>query len=414
MKSILRTAQFIAQFVTLGLAFAFVVSLFAPQSVERLRAALRPAASSPTTAPSAAPAPEPQPKPPNYGPLSPSQPAEAPVSSYALAVSRAAPSVVSIYANRVESGLVQPVLVPNDPQLRESVGAIPVGPPITRQVPTQSLGSGVIVDPDGYALTNYHVIRNAKDIYAVLQDGRVIAAKVIGSDEDSDLTVLHLDGFNMQMVLPAERPAAVGDVVLAIGSPFGLGNTVTMGIVSAIGRQVNPSTGEDFIQTDAAINQGNSGGALVNTTGELVGINSSNYSPSGGSIGIGFAIPVATAKKVLRQIQQHGRVIRAWMGAAYQDIPPKQNDPMPVVTNGVIITAVAPNGPAARAGLVPGDVITRVDDKWVPNQFALRNRESQLEPGSKVSVKGVRAGQKFEFVVTLEEKPQAQQTATSK
>ncbi|TLY47178.1 MAG: peptidase S1, partial [Gammaproteobacteria bacterium] len=150
---------------------------------------------------------------------------------------------------KLETNVEQLVAVPKDPQLRNSIAPIPLGPPITRTVPTQSLGSGVIVDPDGYALTNFHVIQNAKDIHAVLQDGRVVAAKVIGSDEESDLAVLHLDGFNMPIVIPTERPPSVGDVVLAIGSPFGLGNTVTMGIVSALGRQVNPATGEDFIQT---------------------------------------------------------------------------------------------------------------------------------------------------------------------
>ncbi len=410
MKPLLRTLQFVAQFITLGLALAFIVSLFAPQSVERLRAALHAPVPTPAPAPvTPAPAPAPE-KAPDFGPLAPSPQTQPPLASYALAVNRAGPSVVSIYANKLES--VQQFLVPRDPQLRESVGAIPL-PPTTRGV--ASLGSGVIVDPEGYALTNYHVIRNAQDIHAVLQDGRVIGAKVIGSDEESDLAVLQLDGYNMPAVIAAEHPSAVGDVVLAIGSPFGLGNTVTMGIVSALGRQLNPTAGEDFIQTDAAINTGNSGGALVNTAGELVGINSNNYSVGGGgSVGIGFAIPVATAKKVLSQIRQHGRVIRAWMGAAYQDIPPKQDDPMPVVTNGVVITAVVPNGPAARAGLAAGDVITRVDDKWVPNQFALRNRESQLEPGAKIGVKGMRNGQAFKYEVTLEERPLAPPSAAGK
>ena len=411
MKPLLRTLQFVAQFVTLGLAFAFVVSLFAPQSVERLRSALHPTQSVPAAPPPAVA--EPEQKPPAANPLPTFSVPEAPLASYALAVKRAAPAVVSIYANKFEPRVVQPALVPNDPQLRESVGAIALGPPITRTVSTQSLGSGVVLDADGFALTNFHVIHNAKDIYAVLQDGRVIAAKVIGSDEESDLAVLRLDSYLMETLVAADKPPQVGDVVLAIGSPFGLGNTVTMDIVSALGRQVNPETGEDFIQTDAAINTGNSGGALVNTAGELVGINSNNYSPSGGSIGIGFAIPMATAKKVMMQIREHGRVIRGWIGATYQDVPPKQNDPMPVFTNGVVIAAVASNGPAARAGLQSGDVISRIDNQWIPNQFALRNHESQSEPGTKIRVSYLRDGQLRTTDLVLAEKPQGKTPATS-
>lgn len=389
MKSLLRTTQFVAQFITLGLAFAFVVSLFSPQSVERLRSALRPTEATPRS-----PVPE--------TPATPAgSQAGASLASFGAAVSRAAPAVVSIYANKVETS--QQVLVPRDPQLRNTVAPIPVGPPIS--VSTRSLGSGVIVDADGYVLTNYHVIKNAQDIYAVLQDGRVVAAKVIGSDEESDLAVLHIDGINMPTLLPAEQTPAVGDVVLAIGSPFGLGNTVTMGIVSAL-RQWNPASGEDFIQTDAAINAGNSGGALVNTAGQLVGINSNNYSVGGGgSVGIGFAIPVATARRVLNDIRKHGRVIRAWLGAAYLDVPPRVGDPIPIVSNGVYLTAVYPNSPAARAGLQPGDVITHIDGALLPNQAALRSREAQLAPGDKIKLGVERDMRQATIEVTLEEKP---------
>lgn len=396
MKNVPRSLQFAAQWITLGLAIAFVVGLLAPQSVERLRVALRPAAASGSE---------------------PAAPARAPnpvVSSYKVGVNRAAPAVVSIYANKMETRVEQGALVPTDPQLREMIGAIPI--PVRRSVPAQNLGSGVVFNADGYILTNFHVIKDAREISAVLQDGRVIAAKIIGSDEETDLAVLHIDAFNTQTVVVADQPPAVGDVVLAIGNPFGLGNTVTMGIVSAIGRQVSATSSEDFLQTDAPINTGNSGGALVNTAGELVGINSNNYSPSagGGSVGIGFAIPVNTAKSVLEQIIRHGRVIRGWLGATYQDIAPQQNDPMPVVTNGATIMAVDPIGPASRAGIKAGDVVTRFDGKWVPNSFALRNREAHASPGSKVMIAGLRDGKPFNFEIALAERPGKSAAAASR
>ncbi|MEP6940960.1 MAG: trypsin-like peptidase domain-containing protein [Rudaea sp.] len=396
MKNVPRSLQFAAQWITLGLAIAFVVGLLAPQSVERLRVALRPAAASGSE---------------------PAAPARAPnpvVSSYKVGVNRAAPAVVSIYANKMETRVEQGALVPNDPQLRDMIGAIPLT--VRRSVPAQNLGSGVVFNADGYILTNFHVIKDAREISAVLQDGRVIAAKIIGSDEETDLAVLHIDAFNTQTVVVADQPPAVGDVVLAIGNPFGLGNTVTMGIVSAIGRQVSATSSEDFLQTDAPINTGNSGGALVNTAGELVGINSNNYSPSagGGSVGIGFAIPVNTAKSVLEQIIRHGRVIRGWLGATYQDIAPQQNDPMPVVTNGATIMAVDPIGPASRAGIKAGDVVTRFDGKWVPNSFALRNREAHGSPGSKVMIAGLRDGKPFNFEIALAERPGKSAAAASR
>ena len=387
MKNVPRLLQFAAQWITLGLAIAFVVGLLAPQSAERLRSALRHTAATESEAPAPARAPNPV------------------VSSYKVGVNRASPAVVSIYANKMETRVEQGMLVPNDPQLREMIGAIPL--PVRRSVPAQNLGSGVVFNADGYILTNFHVIKDAREISAVLQDGRVIAAKIIGSDEETDLAVLHIDAFNTQTVVVADQPPAVGDVVLAIGNPFGLGNTVTMGIVSAVGRQVSATSSEDFLQTDAPINTGNSGGALVNTAGELVGINSNNYSPSagGGSVGIGFAIPVITAKSVLEQIIRHGRVIRGWLGATYQDIAPQQNDPMPVVTNGATIVTVEPGGPAAQAGIRAGDVVTRFDGKWVPNSFALRNREAHSAPGTKVSIDGLREGKPFNFEIALAERP---------
>jgi serine protease DegS/serine protease DegQ len=194
-------------------------------------------------------------------------------------------------------------------------------------------------------------------------------------------------------------------VVLAIGNPFGLGRTVTMGIVSALGRQLNLSTYEDFIQTDAAINQGNSGGALVNAYGELVGVNSDIYSPSGGNIGIGFAIPVGTAKAVLDQIVAHGRVIRGWLGAEYADVSSLQN---PSAIHGVAIVGVYDKGPAALAGLRSGDILLTLDGESIASQLELRNREASLAPGTKVEISGQRDTVPFKLEATLQERPQRQ------
>jgi serine peptidase DegS len=417
MKSFLRLIQFVAQFVTLGLALAFVVSLFAPQWVSRLRSQGQ-AADTPPPAPvvaETADTPRPQAAKPatrapksglGFGPAgaksgeSATDPAPAITTSYSHAVEIAGPAVVSIFVNKIGQQIQRVLMQTNDPNL-------PVLPArAVVNVPIQNLGSGVIVNSDGYVLTNYHVIKAATNISAVLPDGRSVAAKIVGSDEETDLAVLKLDVWNQAAIPIADKPAAVGDVVLAIGNPFGLDKTVTMGIVSAIGR-INPTTGEDFIQTDASINSGNSGGALVNAYGELVGINSNTWSPTenGGNVGISFAIPVDIAKRVLEQIIEHGRVLRAWMGVAYRDAPQSSNDPMPVVTNGALITAIEADGPASKAGLKAGDVITRLDGQWVPNAAALRNRETHLAPGTKVHVSAQRDGQQLQFDVELVERP---------
>ena len=419
MKNFHRLIQFVAQFVTLGLAFAFVVSLFAPQWVARLRGETSTpnANSSPPSA--AVPPPEtekpraalPARHPPapglQFGPAGgkrkPAETDEAGTitTTYASAVDAAAPGVVSIFVNKIEQQKSARLVRTGDPNLPPVVLA-----QVVTNVPVQGLGSGVIVNSGGYVLTNYHVVKSATNISVGMPDGRSLPTKIVGSDEETDLAVLKIDVWNQATIAIADKPAAVGDVVLAIGNPFGFDRTVTMGIVSAVGR-INPATGEDFIQTDAAINSGNSGGALVNAYGELVGINSNTFSPSenGGNYGISFAIPVATAKKVLDQIVQYGRVIRAWMGATYRDVPPPSNDPMPVVTNGALVAEVAADSPAAKAGLKPGDVITRLDGKWIPNALALRNRESHLAPGTKVSVSALRNGQALQFELELAERP---------
>ena len=321
----------------------------------------------------------------------------------ASAVARCrAPAVVSISADKVVS--TRQVLVPSNPVLQRMFPGIAVGPP--HQQRQQSLGSGVIVSADGYVLTNNHVIHGAEEIQAVFNDGRATHARVIGTDAETDLAVLKIDANHLPSIAIADRtPLNVGDVVLAIGNPFGLKATVTMGIVSALGRQLKMSTYEDFIQTDAAINQGNSGGALVNAYGELVGVNSDIYSPSGGSIGIGFAIPVSTAKAVLDQIVAHGRVIRGWIGAEYADPASMQT---PCAERGVCVVGVYDKGPAALAGLQPGDVLLMLDGEPLANQLELRNREASLAPGTKVVLSGLRNGSAFKLEAVLQERPQRQ------
>ncbi|MBS0567841.1 MAG: trypsin-like peptidase domain-containing protein [Proteobacteria bacterium] len=412
MKNLARLIQFVAQYVTLGLALAFVVSLVAPRWTERLRGT-----SAGTPPPAAAqgesarpPATKPVVRSPGpgvaFGPASATsavQPdAGSITASYSSAVEAASPAVVSIFVNKIEQQTRQVLVRTDNPNLPPVVPA-----KVVTNVPTQNLGSGVIVNSDGYVLTNHHVVERATNISVGMPDGRSMPAKVIGSDKETDLAVLKLDVWNVATIPIAKRPAVVGDIVLAIGNPFGLDKTVTMGIVSAVGRIIHPETGEDFIQTDAAINSGNSGGALVNAYGELVGINSDTLpSANGGNVGISFAIPVERAKKVLDQIIRYGRVIRAWIGVTCRDAPSQSGDPMPVVTGGAFVTEVAADSPAAKVGLTTGDVITRIDDQWVPNALALRNRETHLAPGTKVGVTVLRGGKQLQFNVELAERPQ--------
>ena len=407
MKKVQGALIYIAKFAVLGLAVAFVASVMAPQFIARLRAifgADRPAMPVAATTPPESPphvAPGSERETPAAWPPPSERGSDNLTVSYAGAVARAAPAVVSISAKRLVT--TRQVLTP-PPLMRQMFPGLVVG---QSQQLQRSLGSGVIVSADGYVLTNNHVIQGAEEIEAILKDGRTAKATVVGNDPDTDLAVLKLDGENLPTISIVDgTPLNVGDVVLAIGNPFGLGNTVTMGIISALGRQLHKSTYEDFIQTDAAINQGNSGGALVNAYGELVGINSDVLSPSGGSIGIGFAIPVATAKAVLDQIVAHGKVIRGWIGAEYADLPPSAT---PGGVRGVLVQGVYDKGPAALAGLRGGDVLLRLNDEPISGQLELRNREAGLAPGTKVQLAGVRDGKVFTMDLTLQERPQLRQ-----
>jgi Do/DeqQ family serine protease len=266
------------------------------------------------------------------------------------------------------------------------------------------LGSGVIVSPQGYILTNHHVVEEADGIEVVLHDGRKAIAKVIGIDPDTDLALLKIELDKLPaIVLGNPEKLLVGDVVLAIGNPFGVGQTVTSGIVSALGRNhLGINTFENFIQTDAAINPGNSGGALVDVNGHLMGINSAIYSRSGGSMGIGFAIPVSTAKTVMDSLLKDGKVTRGWLGIEPTELSPESAQAFGIVPNGpsgqlpqgVMIAGVLQNGPAAKAGLKPGDVITQVSEHQVRNVSELLSRVAALQPGT-TSTLGILRGNKL-------------------
>ena len=265
------------------------------------------------------------------------------------------------------------------------------------------LGSGVIVSASGYILTNNHVVESADEIEVILNDSRHAQAKVIGTDPDSDLAVLKINLDRLPViVLGKSDTLQVGDQVLAIGNPFGVGQTVTGGIVSALGRnQLGINTFENFIQTDAAINPGNSGGALVDTNGNLLGINTAIYSRSGGSMGIGFAIPVSTAKLVLEGIVTDGQVTRGWIGVEPSDLSPELAETFDVKAQaGVIITGVMQNGPAAQSGIRPGDVITQVADKPVSNVSELLSCVAALKPGTASRFSLLRRDQRIEVEVT--------------
>jgi serine protease DegQ len=395
MKHAAGIVAFIARFVVLGLALAFVISLIWPRVGNNLRARFgfehAPAAVSSSVAPATAPV------------------VNAPA-SYADAVSKAAPSVVNIYANKVVTE--QAVRMFTDPLMQQLFGGTPAGPPVPRR--EQNLGSGVIVSPEGYVLTNNHVIANADDIQVLLYDGRVAKAKLVGADEETDLAVLKMEAGNLPVIQMADaKKLRVGDVVLAIGNPLGLNQTVTMGIISAIGRQLSNSSPEDFIQTDAAINLGNSGGALVNSNGDLVGINTLLIGKAANAEGIGFAIPVDTATNVLRQLIATGHVIRGWLGAEYGFVPVAADSGLPAAARGAQVTDIYPNGPAAAAGLQIHDILLQLGSDDIRDPADLSRREAALKPGSQIELSGLRNGVPFHLMLTVAQRPPQIPTAAS-
>ena len=310
-------------------------------------------------------------------------------SSYRLAVQRAAPAVANVYTTRRTTDVTGAPLLRN-PATGDYNGALP--PPAQRDT---SLGSAVILSPDGYLLTNNHVIAGAEQILVALRDGREAMAELVGTDPETDLAVLKVELDNLPSVsISSAEQQAIGDVVLAIGNPFGLGQTVTMGIVSATGRnQLGLNTYEDFIQTDAAINQGNSGGALIDTAGNLIGINTAIFSQSGGSQGIGFAIPVQLATEVMQAIIEHGRVVRGWLGVEVQPLTADLAEAFQVAPgSGLLISGLYREGPAWQAGLKPGDVILRIDGETAVAGRQAMNQVARARPGDTVTIEVLRDG----------------------
>lgn len=332
-------------------------------------------------------------------------PAVMPVASYADVVSKTAQAVVTIHSSR---RVRQPQQFPfmNDPFFRQFFGQRgPAQPPVERT--RLGLGSGVIIDSNGYVITNHHVIDGAEEIRVDLSDGRSLQARLVGSDPPSDLAVLKIDASNLPiLVLGDSDKTRVGDVVLALGNPLGVGQTVTMGIISAKGRQTGLSNGafEDFLQTDAPINQGNSGGALVSTNSELIGINSQILSPSGGSIGLGFAIPSNMARTVVEQLIRSGNVKRGQLGVTVLKIPSEPATELGVTEGpGVVVYQVQPGGAAQRAGLRQGDIITALNGEAVGDPNTFRNKIAATAPGTEVTLTVKRDGQEQQVRATLGE-----------
>ena len=368
-----------AQTVTLLVAVYFVVATLKPEWMNR-----RPSLSSAIALIEAPAAPAGTPMP----------------GSYSGAAKRASPAVVSINTSTAARRGPRS----DDPWFQFFFGE-------QGNQPQAGLGSGVIISADGYILTNNHVVEGADDIDVVLNDSRHARAKVIGTDPETDLAILKIDLDKLPVIVLGNSDALqVGDQVLAIGNPFGVGQTVTSGIVSALGRnQLGINTFENFIQTDAAINPGNSGGALTDINGNLMGINTAIYSRSGGSMGIGFAIPVSTAKQVMESIVKNGQVVRGWIGVEPNELTPELAQTFGIQSaQGVIVTGVLNSGPAAEAGIRPGDVITQVAGQPVRTVSELLTRIAGLTPGQATPFALQRQGQAVEVSVTPAQRPRPQ------
>ena len=323
--------------------------------------------------------------------------------SYRDAARQAMPSVVNIFTTTEARPQKNPFM--DDPFFKKFFGDQFEDQQDDKQ---SSLGSGVIVSPQGYILTNNHVVEAADEIEVALADGRKASAKVVGTDPETDLAVIKIDLPNLPAITLAHvEQATVGDIVLAIGNPFGVGQTVTMGIISALGRNhLGINTFENFIQTDAAINPGNSGGALVDTNGNLLGINTAIYSRTGGNLGIGFAIPVSTAKNVMEAIIGHGQVVRGWIGVEPQDITPELAESFGLTKKtGAIIAGVLKNGPADKAGMKPGDILISVEGKPVSDTTEMLNLIAQLTPGAKAKMTVLRKAQETTLEIVVGKRP---------
>lgn len=326
--------------------------------------------------------------------------------SYSSAARKAMPAVVNVFTSK--KAAVNPnSQFMDDPLFRHFFG----DQSDDQQKPENSLGSGVIVSSQGYILTNHHVIDGADEIEIALADGRTVPAHVVGTDPETDLAVLKVNIKDLPAITfsPTDKPD-VGDVVLAIGNPFGVGQTVTQGIISAVGRShLGINTFENFIQTDASINPGNSGGALIDTQGNLVGINSAIYSRNGGSMGIGFAIPVSLAKQVMEQIIRQGGVTRGWIGIEAQDVTPELAESFKLSqTHGSLIAGVLRGSPAERAGIRPGDILLEIDGREVTDSSSMLNLITALKPEKRATLKVAREEKELEIPVVIGKRPKPQ------
>lgn len=322
--------------------------------------------------------------------------------SYSKAAEVAMPSVVNIFTSKETKEPSHPLL--DDPAFRRFFGEQFE----SRPKRTSSLGSGVIVSANGYVLTNHHVVEAADEVEIALLDGRKAKAKLIGSDPETDLAVLKTDLKDLPVITFGQsQQVKIGDVVLAVGNPFGVGQSVTMGIVSALSRsRVGINTFEDFIQTDAAINPGNSGGALTDTSGNLIGINTAIYSRSGGSLGIGFAIPVHIAKQIMEQIVQTGGVTRGWLGVSMQDMTQELAESFGLEQpNGALIASVLKDGPADKAGIKAGDIMIAISGKPLKNSSEMLNVVAALAPGETATVTVIRNKQEKSIPIKVGVRP---------
>jgi len=374
-----------AQTVTVGLAIWFIVASLKPDWAAGMVGMRRSLQLSSSTVP-----------------IQEASPTSVAAGSYREASRRAMPSVVNVFTTKEARQPKSPFM--DDPFFRKFFGDR-FGDQEDKQF---SLGSGVIVSSQGYILTNNHVVEAADEIEIALADGRKASAKLVGTDPETDLAVIKIAMKDLPAItLGRIEQARVGDVVLAIGNPFGVGQTVTMGIVSALGRNhLGINTFENFIQTDAAINPGNSGGALIDTNGNLLGINTAIYSRSGGSLGIGFAIPVTTVKTVMESIISTGHVVRGWIGVEPQDITPELAESFGLKRkSGTIIAGVLKGGPADKAGIKPGDILVAVEGKPVTDTTDMLNVIAQLKPGNKARMTILRKSQESTLDVLIGKRP---------
>ncbi len=325
--------------------------------------------------------------------------------SFNNAVAATAPAVVNVYASKVYQERIHPLF--SDPLFRRFFGDVPTMPKKRRD---SSIGSGVIMNTTGYVLTNAHVIQNADDIQITLNDGRLAQAQLMGLDVDTDLAVLKIPTQNLpQIPIGNSTELKVGDIVLAIGNPYNFGQTVTQGIVSATSRKRRGiSYFDDFIQTDADINLGNSGGALINATGELIGINTAIISSSGGSEGIGLATPINQALDIMNQIIKNGKVVRGWLGIEAQTLSADIIESANLETGGVLVTAIIRNGPAENAGLVPGDILISIDGKNVSSPDQAIETIIEFIPGSEVKINILRGWEQQELTARIAHRPSVQ------